>query len=76
MRVFLYKRWDIGSSVMNGPYYGSRLGSVNTQTGQVSWGNGYILVENRTFYPDRKYLLPIPQSELDVNPNMTQNPGY
>lgn len=76
LRYFDIKRWDIGPSVMNGPYYGSRLGSVNTQTGEVSWGNGYIVVENRTFYPERKYLLPIPQSELDVNPNMTQNPGY
>jgi hypothetical protein len=23
-----------------------------------------------------KVLIPIPQAELDVNPNMTQNPGY
>lgn len=76
LRYFDIKRWDIGSAVMNGPYYGSRLGSVNAQTGEVTWANGYILVENRTFHPERKYLLPIPQSELDVNPNMTQNPGY
>lgn len=76
LRYFDIKRWNLGPSVMNGPYYGSRLGSVDPNTGQVTWGNGYILVENRKFYPERNYLLPIPQSELDVNPNMTQNPGY
>jgi hypothetical protein len=76
LRYFDIKRWDIGAAVMNGPYYGSRLGTVNTITGKVTWDNGYILVETRNFYPQRKYLLPIPQSELDVNPNMVQNPGY
>lgn len=76
LRYFDIQRWDLGPVVMNGAYYGSRLGTVDTQTGNVTWSDGYILVENRTFYPARKYLLPIPQSELDVNPNMTQNPGY
>lgn len=76
LRYYDVKRWDLGPVVMNGPYYGSRKGSVDPQTGKVTWGTGYILIENRTFYPDRKYLLPIPQSELDVNSNMTQNPGY
>ena len=76
LRYFDVKRWDLGPTVMNGPYYGSRKGSVDPQTGKVTWANDYILVENRTFYPARNYLLPIPQSELDVNPNMTQNPGY
>lgn len=76
LRYFDIKRWDLGPTVMNGAYYGSRLGTVNQTTGKVTWGTGYILVENRTFYPQRKYLLPIPQSEIDVNPKMTQNPGY
>jgi hypothetical protein len=40
------------------------------------WGSGYIKVEERHFHPNRNYLLPIPQSELDANPNMKQNPGY
>lgn len=76
LRYFDIKRWDLVPTVMNGPYYGSRLGTVNQTTGKVTWGTGYILVENRTFYPQRKYLLPIPQSEIDVNPKMVQNPGY
>jgi hypothetical protein len=27
-------------------------------------------------YPDNRFILPIPLVEMDVNPNMVQNPGY
>jgi len=30
----------------------------------------------RAFDPSRDYLWPFPQSEIDVNPNLVQNPGY
>ena len=30
----------------------------------------------RKFDPSKHYLLPFPQSEMDVNPNLEQNPGY
>ena len=28
------------------------------------------------FHPEKNYLFPIPQSAIDRNPNLTQNPGY
>lgn len=31
---------------------------------------------NTNFNPDKHILLPIPQSEMDINPALTQNPGY
>lgn len=33
-------------------------------------------VETRVFNPDKHYLNPIPQSEIDLNPNLVQNPGW
>jgi hypothetical protein len=30
----------------------------------------------RVFDPNEHYLLPFPQSEIDINPNLVQNPGY
>jgi hypothetical protein len=33
-------------------------------------------LENRTFDPAKNYLWPIPQTVIDANPNITQNPGY
>lgn len=84
LRYFDVARWDLGAQTMNGPFYGSRLGTVDVTNGNVTWtGDGnvvtqdnYIEVENRVFHPERNYLYPIPQSEIDANPNMVQNPGY
>ena len=37
---------------------------------------GYYFCEETNFRENVDYLWPIPQRERDVNPNMTQNPGY
>jgi len=76
LRYFDIKRWDLGSTALNGKAAGSRDGSVNSTTGEITWNGNSIILEERKFMPERKYLLPIPQTELDRNPNMTQNPGY
>ena len=39
-------------------------------------GSIYKNIQYLYFYPLRKYLLPIPQSEIDVNSKMIQNNGY
>ena len=83
LRYFDIKRWDLGAQTLDGPLYGSRLGTMDAN-GVVTWkGDGavvnadnYILLETRVFYPERKYLFPVPQAEMDANPNMEQNPGY
>lgn len=83
LRYFDIARWDLGPEVLDGPLYGSRLGTMDAN-GVVTWkGDGhivndenYIKLETRTFHPERHYLLPIPQSEMDANPNMVQNEGY
>jgi len=79
LRHFDLIRWDLGPEVMNGPIYGVRFGSMDELTGKITWEgdeDNRIEGETRAFFPDRNYLLPIPQSELDANSKMTQNPGY
>lgn len=76
LRYFDIKRWDIGATALNGPVYGSRLGTMNNETGVVTWNANRIKVEDRVFLPTRKYYLPIPQAEMDANPNIEQNVGY
>jgi hypothetical protein len=76
LRYWDIKRWDIGAQALNGPVYGSRLGTVNGETGVVTWNDKRIKVEDRVFQAARKYLLPIPQAELDANANVKQNAGY
>lgn len=76
LRYFDIKRWNLGPQVLNGPLYGTVEGSVDPTTGVVTWSGTRIKIEDRQFHPERNYLLPIPQGELDANPNITQNPGY
>ena len=37
---------------------------------------GTTLEEERTFTVGKHEVLPIPQSAVEANPNLTQNPGY
>lgn len=57
-----------------------RLGLPITRSnfGDEASGGGQILPENVMTLPagSPKFLLPIPQAELNVNPDMEQNPGY
>ncbi len=76
LRWFDIQRWKIGPQVMNGEVYGTRVGSVNSTTGNVSFTGDNIKVENRLFDAGKNYLWPIPQAQRDVDKNLIQNPGY
>lgn len=75
LRYFDIQRWKIGTQVMNGPVYGARLGTVDATTGKYTITGDSIKVETRQF-ADKNYLWPVPQSEININKNLTQNPGY
>jgi hypothetical protein len=67
-RFFDVRRWGLGEEIFNAPIYGMRIsedGKTYTR----------FKVEDRVFQP-KHYLMPIPQSEIDKNPNLQQNPGW
>lgn len=70
-------RWGIAEQNLNRKFYGMKVtDDPQTYTGKfVIDGTGHIFIQQRIF-KDFNYLWPIPQSELDVNPNLVQNPGY
>ena len=85
-RLFDLRRWGIAEEAMNGPVVGRPRLAFSTQGvptfdehGLPNY-NAYLeamrQVEQRRFDANRDYLWPIPQSELDVNPLLEQNPGY
>jgi len=76
LRWFDIQRWKIGKEVMNGPLYGCRLGTVDPHTGKPTFTSERIVSEHRVFNESINYLWPIPQSDIDINKNLTQNPGY
>lgn len=70
IRFFDIRRWKIASSVMPGKVFGLTYKDTNgiLQTVEVPGWNAV--------WDDKNYLWPIPQKEIELNPNLTQNPGW
>ena len=68
-RFWDVRRWKIAPQTMD--IYGVDI----ERTGDNTFRYTPVLVERRIFN-DKMYLFPIPQSELYINPNLTQNPGW
>ena len=70
-RFWDVRRWKVAEITENEPVFGMRItsvGGVLTYT-KYKW-------EDRKFDKTKHYLFPIPQSERDKNPNLSQNPGW
>ncbi|HTN37289.1 MAG TPA: RagB/SusD family nutrient uptake outer membrane protein [Arachidicoccus sp.] len=80
LRWYDIKRWKLGPQVLNGPVYGVRPGSVNMETGAVTFSspNHITVGANRVFNAARDYYFPIPQEDLDANDALKghQNTGW
>jgi hypothetical protein len=69
LRIDDIRRWKIAETVLNGWVHGAKWGPAGTD-------NGYLRVTQRAFNPAKHYLWPIPSSELQRDPTLTQNPGW
>jgi starch-binding outer membrane protein, SusD/RagB family len=69
-------RWGTAVEEIPGKYYGMKLTNdpANYTLLPVN-ENGYLYYSERNFKPENT-LWPIPQAEIDINPNLIQNPGY
>lgn len=74
------RRWKIAEQVMV-----DALGYDNTKLKAYpgdglgtspDWQYEPMVIDRRSFNAGRDYLWPIPQSEINANENMVQNPGY
>ncbi len=64
------RRWKTAETVMNGYIHGAKF-STDQNT-----DDGYIRTQLRKFNADRDYLWAIPAHDVDLNKNLSQNPGY
>jgi hypothetical protein len=78
LRWYDMKRWNIAGTVMNGPVYGVRPGTIDMTTGVVTWTspNHIIVGDVRVFNVNKDYFWPIPQEDIDLAPALIQNPGW
>ncbi|WP_340382648.1 RagB/SusD family nutrient uptake outer membrane protein [Daejeonella sp.] len=71
LRYIDIRRWRIAETVLPGKMYGMNYVDNNGALKTVE-----ILPWNTLFNKNRDYLWPIPQSERELNPNLTQNPNW
>lgn len=65
LRWYDIKRWKAGKQFLNGYVYGA------------TFNNSTIRLDYRQFDENRDYLWAVPQSQIDLNPNLgPNNPGY
>lgn len=57
-------------------FEGDRFGDMNRLKKDISRSSNFPSTALSLPYSDTRRLFPIPQAELDPNPNMKQNPGY
>ncbi|MCM1177910.1 MAG: RagB/SusD family nutrient uptake outer membrane protein [Clostridium sp.] len=67
-RFWDVRRWMIAEEVDNG--------AVHRVTVDADGKITYPVFQNRVFNPEKHYLFPIPQSEIDKNRALEQNPGW
>ena len=77
LRYYDCLRWGIIASENNRQFTGMKL--TNTPASYTAYpvdADGYYIYKKRSFVTGKNELWPIPQSERDLNKNLTQNPGY
>lgn len=71
------RRWKLGEKFLNTKLYGMNFQGTKKSDDK----NDAQAYYKRTFYKNkyftkRMYIWPIPQSQIDINPNLRQAPGY
>ena len=77
------KRWATAVQVMNQPLLGVKYTGTEYES---HWGGstptqakdseGCLILDNNRKWTDKNYLYPIPSDQLQLNPNLGQNPGW
>ena len=80
------RRWNIATDVLNAPRYSYKYEIVEDPANALPGDNGQVChlyvgkadeIQNQVIsYQAHNYLFPIPQDQIDLNPNLSQNPGY
>lgn len=71
------RRWKIGEEVLNGNFYGMNFtGAENNDNESNPKAFFKRSVYQRRVFTKKNYWFPIPQGEIDKNPNLVQNKGF
>jgi hypothetical protein len=88
LRWYDLRRWGIANDVMNGFLYLNRDAKPWTKDVLIGFDDNYTPIYNHTeaikyfttqeviYRQNKDELWPVPNSEIDANKTLTQNPGY
>ena len=69
--------WDMRRWLLAGDYFNQRQKGLDVDAENISdFSQLTEIVFERKFQTPMNYLLPIPNSDLNTNPNLVNNPGY
>lgn len=71
-RYFDLRRWKTAETVLNQPLMGFR---IEKEEGNITSAREFVVDGQRKFYSKMLYA-PIPYSEMQINGNLVQNPGW
>src|SRR5690606_12952960 len=71
------RRWKIGEQTLNGNFYGMNFSGTERDDNESN-PNAFFrrMVYQRRVFTAKNYWFPVPQSEIDKNPNLVQNPFW
>lgn len=76
-RYWDLRRWDMATEVLNGKQWtGMRVLQDPNDPDHLIYEKYPVDFRAEYVFLDKHYLFPIPQEEIDKNPELTQNPGY
>ena len=72
------RRWKMGEKYLNIKLYGMNENGTNDKSDDPTRPDTFYkrTFLKQKFFSKKMYLFPIPQNEMDVNPNLVQAPGY
>jgi hypothetical protein len=77
LRYYDILRWGIAAEELNRQYTGMKLTNDPQNYNDFPVDDqGFLIYQQRNFKEGINELWPVPQSEIDINKNLTQNPGY
>ena len=71
-RWFDIRRWKIAPIIMNSPATKMEI-RKDLATGKKTYS---VQIMYQRAFPDKNYLLPIPQTDIEKDASLVQNPGY
>lgn len=71
------RRWKIGEATLNGNFYGMNFSGTEKDDNESNPRAFFKRsVYQRRVFTEKNYWFPVPQSEIDKNPNLVQNPFW